>query len=128
MAEDPQPMTLQQRIAALNAAHIGRIPGDPPLPRPKPQIPLKRPVVIKQRSSNNPPEQLHRSTADTRVGNQPAGAVRQPNTAPQTSTGREDPRATIPTKTPPPPLPRGQPTQPPPPLPARRESSQDESR
>src|SRR5580658_3786108 len=114
MAEDPQPMTLQQRIAALNAAHIGRIPGDPPLPRPKPQIPLKRPVVIKQRSTNSPPGQLHRSTADTGVGYQPAGAVRQPNTTPPTSTKREDPRATILTKTPPPPLPKRQPSQPPP--------------
>ncbi|KAJ9635035.1 hypothetical protein H2204_005990 [Knufia peltigerae] len=74
MAEDPQPLTLQQRIAALNAAHVGRIPGDPPRPSPShpPPIPNRRPVVVKQNTFNNPPESLHGSVTDRKVGNQPA--------------------------------------------------------
>ena len=56
MAEDPQPQTLQQRIAMLNASQVGRIPGNPPLPRPKPLLPAKRPNdVLRQYSVNNPP-------------------------------------------------------------------------
>ena len=70
MAEDPQPMTLQQRIAALNAAHIGRIPGEPP--RPSPQVPTRRPDLRKPKSFNNPPENLNGSVIDLRVGNRPA--------------------------------------------------------
>ncbi|KIX08347.1 uncharacterized protein Z518_03003 [Rhinocladiella mackenziei CBS 650.93] len=72
MAEDPQPLTLQQRIAALNAAHIGRIPGDPPSSsHPTPPLPTKRPVVVKQNSINNPPERVNGSVIGSGVGNQP---------------------------------------------------------
>lgn len=75
MAEDPQPMTLQQRIAALNAAHIGRVPGDPPRPSSHPtppSIPTRRPIVVKQHTINNPPEYVHGSVTDARIGNKPA--------------------------------------------------------
>jgi transglutaminase-like putative cysteine protease len=70
-------MTLQQRIAALNAAHIGRVPGEPPPPvqpviRPTPQIPTRRPDLVKTKSVNNPPEQLNGSVTDTVIGNRPA--------------------------------------------------------
>ncbi|KIW60180.1 hypothetical protein PV05_00417 [Exophiala xenobiotica] len=70
MAQDPQPLTLQQRIAALNAAHVGRIPGDPL--RPSPSIPTRRPVVVKQKTFNNPPENVNGSVTDRTIGNQPA--------------------------------------------------------
>lgn len=74
MAEDPQPMTLQQRIASLNAAHVGRLPGAPPIPstRPKPQIPDRRPVV-KQKSFNIPNESNVTTTSQPDVGNTPSG-------------------------------------------------------
>lgn len=63
-------MTLQQRIAALNAAHIGRVPGEPP--RPSPQIPTKRPDLRKPKSFNNPPENVNGSVTDACIGNRPA--------------------------------------------------------
>ena len=74
MAEDPQPISLKERIAALNAAHIGRIPGEPPRPssHPPPPIPSRRPVVVKQHTVNNPPEQTNGSITDSRPGNLPA--------------------------------------------------------
>lgn len=74
MAEDPQPMTLQQRIASLNAAHIGRVPGEPPLTslRPKPQVPDRRPIV-KQKSFNFPNESNVSTTAQPSLGNTPSG-------------------------------------------------------
>lgn len=74
MAEDPQPRTLQQRIAALNTAHIGRVHGDPPRAssHPSPPLPTRRPVVVKQHTINNPPEQVNGSVTDSRPGNQPA--------------------------------------------------------
>lgn len=69
-------MTLQQRIAALNAAGIGRFPGEPPRPvqpvsRPTPHIPTRRPDLVKQKSVNNPPENLNGSVTDTAIGNRP---------------------------------------------------------
>ena len=70
-------MTLQQRIAALNAAHIGRVPGEPPRPvhapaRATPQVPTRRPELVKTKSINNPPERVNGSVTDTRIGNKPA--------------------------------------------------------
>ncbi|KAK5059761.1 hypothetical protein LTR84_009644 [Exophiala bonariae] len=81
MAEDPQPLTLQQRIAALNAAHIGRVPGDPPRPSSHPtppSIPTRRPIVVKQNTINNPPENLNGSVTDSRIGNKPAPPPQPP--------------------------------------------------
>lgn len=74
MAEDPQPMTLQERIASLNAAHVGRIPGElPPTSlRPKPQIPDRRPIV-KQKSFNLPSEDNISTTVQPGIGNTPNG-------------------------------------------------------
>ncbi|KAH0848691.1 hypothetical protein AYO21_02894 [Fonsecaea monophora] len=76
MSEDPSfvTLTLQQRIAALNAAHIGRIPGEPPQPspRPPPPVPYRRPPLVKQNTINNPPEHLNGSVTHSRSGNQPA--------------------------------------------------------
>lgn len=91
-------MTLKQRMALLNAAHVGRIPGDPPgTTRPKPQIPDRRPIV-KQKSFNIPRESAVSTTAQAPVANLPSG---------------------------PPPLPtRKQP----PPLPVRKSSQEPERR
>ena len=70
-------MTLQQRIAALNATHVGRVPSEPLRPvqvpdRATPQVPNRRPNIVKHKSINNPPEHLNGSITDTRVGNKPA--------------------------------------------------------
>ncbi|KIV87393.1 hypothetical protein PV11_02942 [Exophiala sideris] len=95
MAEEPQPLTLQQRIAALNAAHVGRIPGDPPRPssHPHPPVPTRRPVVVKQNTFNNPPEQLNGSITDRTIGNQPAPPPRkQPPPLPNRNTSLDEPR------------------------------------
>lgn len=97
MAETEQPMTLRERMALLNAAHVGRIPGEPPLTtRPKPQVPNRRPVVKQQKTFNIPSENTISTTAQLPVANLPSG---------------------------PPPLPtRRQP----PPLPARKSSQETE--
>ena len=74
MAEDPQPLTLQQRIAALNAAHIGRVPGDPPRPSSHPMpptIPTRRPIIVKHHTVKNPAENVNGSVTDSRIGNKP---------------------------------------------------------
>lgn len=98
MAEDPQPLTLRERIQALNAAHIGRIPGEPPRPssHPPPPVPSRRPVVLKQNSVNNPPERLNGSITDSRPGNLPAPppppAKKQPPPLPSRNTSLEDQR------------------------------------
>ena len=70
-------MTLQQRIAALNATHVGRVPSEPLRPvqvpdRATPQVPNRRPNIVKHKSINNPPEHLNGSITDTRIGNKPA--------------------------------------------------------
>ncbi|EXJ55996.1 hypothetical protein A1O7_08927 [Cladophialophora yegresii CBS 114405] len=73
MAEDPQPLTLKERIQALNAAHIGRIPGEPPRPSSQPPpIAAQRPVAVKQHSVNIPPEKVNGSVLDSTPGNLPA--------------------------------------------------------
>lgn len=98
------------------------------MPRSKPQIPQKRPVVVRQKTTNNPPEQVHGSVIDTKVGNQPAGTGRQNGFLPPPPIVRES-TSTAPARTPrvlarppPPPLPKRQHSQAPPPLPARKES------
>ncbi|EHY52869.1 hypothetical protein ABEF92_000701 [Exophiala dermatitidis] len=98
MAEDPQPLTLQQRIAALNAAHIGRIPGDPPRPSSNsshivtPAVPARRPIAVKQHTVNNPPERIHGSIVEqhNRVGNLPAPAP-PPPVRPAVATRKQPP-------------------------------------
>lgn len=67
-------MTLQERIASLNAAHIGRAPGEAPLlaTRSKPQIPVKRPIV-KQKSFNLPTENTVSTLAQPAIANLPSG-------------------------------------------------------
>lgn len=56
MAEDPEPRTLQERIALLNASHLGQNPGPSLSLRPKPQLPKKRlDVSVRQHSVNIPP-------------------------------------------------------------------------
>src|SRR5436190_2155882 len=124
MAEDAQPMTLQQRIASLNTAHVGRIPGVPPTVRPKPQMPTKRPVVIRTKPTNNTAEQRDNSIADVNVGSQPNGLgqnglLPRPTVTPPTANNLKQARP------PPPPLPTRQPSLPPPSLPSRRPSVQD---
>ena len=118
-------MTLQQRIATLNAAHIGRIPGDPPLPKAKPQIPTKRPTVIhREKSINNPPEQVNGSVTAVYKGNQPSGP-KQNGVLPPPPLARTLPNGSSKARPPPPPLPARQPSQPPPALPSRRPSELD---
>lgn len=123
MAEDPQPLTLQQRIASLNAAHVVRAPGVPPPVRSKPQVPTKRPVVVRNKSINNPPEQVNGSIADSTIGNQPNG-LRKNGLIPPPTITRPTGTSTKQTRSPPPPLPTRQPSLPPPSLPARRPSEQ----
>ena len=123
MAEDPQPLTLQQRIAALNAAHIGRVPGESALPRPKPQIPSKRPTVIRQKTVNNPPKPPHGSATEHAVGNLPIGPGQNRTIQPH-SLGNVDISQR---KSTPPPLPARHPSTLPP-LPARRPSEQSTRR
>ncbi|ERF68242.1 hypothetical protein EPUS_02698 [Endocarpon pusillum Z07020] len=115
MAQDPQPMTLQQRIAALNASHISRVPGDPPPTRPKPQLPPQRPTIShRQRSINKPPEHINGSVPDTTIGNLPNG-TKTPKLPPPPIVHNATDRS----KPPPPPLPKRQSSQPCPPLPPR---------
>src|SRR5277367_4236729 len=102
MAEDPQPLTLQQRIASLNAAHVVRAPGVPPAVRPKPQVP-KRPVVVRNKSINNSPEQVNGSIADSTIGNQPNG-LRKNGLFPPPTITRPTGTGTKQTKSLPPPL------------------------
>jgi hypothetical protein len=93
-------MSLKDRIAALNAAHVGRIPGELPrslTPREPPRIPTRRPDLHKAKSFNNPPENVNGSVTEARIGNKPA----------------------------PPPLPV---RRPPPPLPVRKVSQDAERR
>ncbi|KAJ9604389.1 hypothetical protein H2200_011223 [Cladophialophora chaetospira] len=96
MAEDPQPLTLKERIEALNTAHIGRTPGEPPRPSSRPPpIPFKRPLVVKQHTVNNPPEQVNGSITDSRPGNLPAPlppARKQPPPLPSRNSSLEEQR------------------------------------
>ncbi|OCT45252.1 kyphoscoliosis peptidase [Cladophialophora carrionii] len=97
MAEDPQPLTLKERIQALNAAHIGRIPGEPPRPSSQPPpIAAQRPVVVKQHSVNIPPEKVNGSVLDSRPANLPAPPPppvrKQPPPLPSRNTSREEQR------------------------------------
>jgi transglutaminase-like putative cysteine protease len=124
MSEDPQQLTLQQRIASLNAAHVGRVPGVPPFVRPKPQVPTKRPAVIRNKSINNPPEQINGSIADSTIGNQPNG-LRYDGLLPPPTIIRPTPDSAKQARSPPPPLPTRQTSLPPPSLPSRRPSKQD---
>ena len=84
MAEDPQPLTLKERIQALNAAHIGRIPGEPPRPssHPPPIVPARRPPAVKQHTVNNPPAHVNGSVTDSRPGNLPAASPYPPKKQP----------------------------------------------
>src|ERR1700761_6690602 len=98
MAEDPQPLTLKERIQALNAAHIGRIPGEPPRAssHPPPPIPSRRPVVVKQHTVNIPPEKVNGSVTDARPGNLPApppsAVKKQPPPLPSRNSSLEEQR------------------------------------
>ncbi|KAL9623375.1 MAG: hypothetical protein Q9160_002268 [Pyrenula sp. 1 TL-2023] len=129
MAEDPQPQSISQRIAALNATHVGRIPGELPQPRPKPTLLSTRPVLTERyKTINNPPARANGSLNGFRIGNQP-NAQKQNNILPPptlTTTARnekEKPRG------PPPPLPSRRPSgQPSPALPSRRPSEKTERR
>lgn len=126
MAEDPQPLTLQQRIASLNAAHVGRVPGELPTSRIKPQIPTKRPTVVqRQKTVNNPPEQLNGSTTNLKIGNQPNGTTRQNGLLPPPPLAKAHPKDNHLTKASPPPLPTRQPSLPPPKLPSRQPYEED---
>jgi len=90
-------MTLKQRMALLNAAHVGRIPGDPPITaRPKPQIPDRRPVV-RQKSFNIPNESTASTSAQPSIANLPSGppplpARKQPPPLPVRKSSQEPER------------------------------------
>ncbi|KAL9109808.1 MAG: hypothetical protein Q9227_005511 [Pyrenula ochraceoflavens] len=124
MAEDPQPQSITQRIAALNQAHIGRVPGDPPLPRPKPPLPTTRP-----KSFNNPPAKVVGSvTSNSGIGNEPNG-VREKEILSPPQVTRTTSNTLNKQKAVPPPLPtRKSSTQPSPALPPRRPTERNERR
>ena len=114
MAEDPQPQTLQQRIAMLNAAQVGRAPGEPVFQRVKPSLPAKRPDLASRQSVNNPPAA---TTVSLSVHHN------QPNGTPTNGTRPPPPKV----KAVPPPLPQRRPSESPA-LPPRRPSEQAERR
>jgi transglutaminase-like putative cysteine protease len=120
MAEDPQPMTLQQRIAALNASHINRVPGDPPPSRPKPQIPPHRPVLpLRHESAKTPAGKTNGSRTDNGIGNLPTDVKAEKLPPPPIIRIGLDK-----SKPAPPPLPKRQSSQPCPALPPRRPAEQ----
>ncbi|KAK5078608.1 hypothetical protein LTR64_002978 [Lithohypha guttulata] len=87
MAEDAQLQTLQQRIAALNADHLGRLPGKTTQTRPKPPIPDRRPI-LKHKSFNIPNENAVSTSSDP--ANLPNGPPqRQPPPLPARRTKQE---------------------------------------
>ncbi|OKL58009.1 hypothetical protein UA08_06614 [Talaromyces atroroseus] len=119
MAEEPQPQTIQQRIAALNQSHVGRLPGSAPA----------RPFASRTQSVNNPPHELNGSVTDSKeIGNKPA-SIRQngllpPPTRSLTASNTSTRNSSRP---PPPPLPaRKNSGQSAPALPPRRPSAQSE--
>lgn len=68
-------MTLKERMALLNAAHVGRAPIDfPATVRPQAQIPERRPTTVtKQKSFNLPSENTISTAAQPPVANLPRG-------------------------------------------------------
>lgn len=129
MAEDPQPQSISQRIAALNATHIGRVPGELPHSKPKPALPFNRPSLTeRQKTVNNPPAHVNGSVANIRLGNEPIGPKQYdllpPPTVTSTPQGQKEKL-----RGPPPPLPTRRPSgQPSPALPPRRPSEKTERR
>lgn len=106
MAEEPQPQSIQERIAALNQSHVGRLPSSSPA----------RPVALRAKSVNNPPHELNGSVVDSKgIGNKPA-SFRQNGLLPP-------PTATAPVSAQSSPSARNG-SRPPPPLPARKNSAQ----
>lgn len=85
--EPVQVLTLQQRIAALNQAHIANNNSNAPQSRPAPAhkparptsstppIPSRRPDLSHRRTANVPPGTGHGSVADRSIGNEPAAAA-----------------------------------------------------
>jgi len=73
MAEDPQYMTLQQRIAALNVSQVGRINGDSSLSslQHPPRVPSGPPLGWKQKVTNVPTDRVNGHITDVRLGSQP---------------------------------------------------------
>ncbi|KAJ9193822.1 hypothetical protein DTO021D3_7324 [Paecilomyces variotii] len=69
MAEEPQLQTLQQRIAALNHAQVGRNPSGAPASQPS------RPTVTRNiKTVSIPPHQVNGAAASLpKIGNEPAG-------------------------------------------------------
>lgn len=126
MAEDPQPQSISQRIAALNAAHIGRVPGELPQPRPKPVLPLNRPPLKERlKTINNPPAQVNGSITNIGLGNEPIGPKPKDLLPPPSVTRGPDNQKEKP-RGPPPPLPSRRPSgQPSPALPPRRPSEKE---
>ncbi|XHG04272.1 hypothetical protein AWENTII_007548 [Aspergillus wentii] len=87
VTEEPQVMSIQQRIAALNQSHVGRNPNDndnvdepPPYTRSHPAYappppPVSRPGTTRNKTVNNPPSNAHGSVLDrSAIGNEPAAA------------------------------------------------------
>jgi transglutaminase-like putative cysteine protease len=115
MAE-PQPQTIQQRIAALNQSHVGRLPSSSPA----------RPYASRAKSVNNPPQELNGSVIDSKeIGNKPASTRQNGILPPPTRSVSAQNTPTRNGSRPPPPLPvRKNSGQPAPTLPPRRPSAQ----
>ncbi|KAL1857757.1 hypothetical protein Plec18170_002981 [Paecilomyces lecythidis] len=118
MAEEPQMQTLQQRIAALNQAQVGRNPNGASASQPP------RPPVARNRTVNNPPHEVNGAAAShTAIGNEPAG-FRQDGLLPPPTNIRRTGQKSDNTAAKTPPLPaRKSPA-----LPPRRPSSQSQRR
>lgn len=98
MAEpEAAPLSLKERIAALQLSQVGKAPGQPTTghernasvtntQRPRPPPPPRPSVGARPLSSNNPPVHDHASISEQSIGNKPAEQPARPALPPRTST------------------------------------------
>lgn len=91
------PLSLKERIAALQLSQVGKAPGHPTTnnekysngatpQRPRPPPPPRPSVPTRTLSSNNPPVHDHASISQQQIGNQPAIEPARPALPPRNST------------------------------------------
>ncbi|EED22861.1 conserved hypothetical protein [Talaromyces stipitatus ATCC 10500] len=121
MADEPRAQTIQERIAALNQSHVGRLPDTSPV----------RPFAPRNKTVNNPPHELNGSVLESKeIGNKPA-PIRQNGVLPLPTAALTEQKiasAKNGCKVPPPLPARKNSGQHPPALPPRRPSAQTERR
>jgi transglutaminase-like putative cysteine protease len=98
MAEsEAAPLSLKERIAALQLSQVGKAPGQPTTSygrntnasntqRPRSPPPPRPSVPARPLSSNNPPVHDHAAMSQQNIGNQPAQEPARPALPPRTST------------------------------------------